>query len=127
MKNIRDAINDFCLREYGTLGDFTDPTRVPILYTTVDACQLFDDVDEADEDAYDEYDLQIYLDLINLRALFCVGFQPEFPALVEDYANLRQMTKDIDGTCFSDWYGYALQLFETRGYATKDWEVMSHV
>ena len=119
MLDIRDAVNDFCLREYGDFGDFDDPHRVPFLYTTVDEEQLEDDTD----DPYMEYNLQIYLDLVDLRAVYCFGIDPAFPGIVEQYDSAEQMARDIQDSDFNDWYSSALYAYRYRGHYTRDWEV----
>ena len=34
-QKLRDAIDDFCIREYGRKADFSKPTEVGVLYTEV--------------------------------------------------------------------------------------------
>lgn len=65
---LRDAIDHFCMKEYGVMGDFENPKRIPLLYTTVRA----EEVEEYGDPGF-EYELQIYIDAVHARAIYCLG------------------------------------------------------
>lgn len=111
---VRDAIDHFCMREYGIMGDFEKPTRVPLLYTTVCA----DELDEDGDPGY-EYELQIYIDTVHARALYYFGTNP---GLVEEFYDADVMADAIMCSDFQAWYSDALEAGRYSGYYKKDWE-----
>lgn len=111
---VRDAIDHFCMKEYGSMGDFENPTRVPLLYTTVCA----DELDEDGDPGY-EYELQIYIDAVHARAIYCIGGAP---GLVEEFNNADEMADAIECSDFQAWYSDAVEAGRYSGYYKKEWE-----
>lgn len=111
---VRDAIDHFCMREYGVMGDFETPTRVPLLYTTVCA----DEVEECGDPGF-EYELQIYIDAVHARAIYCLGADP---GLVEEFNDAHEMADAIMSSDFQSWYSDAVNAERHSGYYPKEWE-----
>ena len=114
---LRNAIDHFCMKEYRSMGDFENPTRVPFLYTY--ACG--DELDD-DGDPYAEVELQIYIDMEHFRAIYCFG-DGSHPGLVEEFNDEAEMAEAIRCSDFQDWYSSAVDAFRNSGYYKKEWEL----
>ena len=111
---VRDAIDHFCMKEYGIMGDFENPKRIPLLYTTVCA----EEVEEYGDPGF-EYELQIYIDAVHARAIYCLG---EYPGLVEEFNDADEMADAIMCSDFQSWYSDAVNAESLSGYYPKEWE-----
>lgn len=114
---LRDAIDNFCMREYGCMGDFENPERVAFLYTTVCGDEL-----EEDGDPADEVELQIYIDAPHNCAIYQFG-SGAIPGLVEEYNDPEELAEEIIHSDFDSWYSAALDAWHYSSYYKKDWEL----
>lgn len=114
---VRDAIDHFCMKEYGVMGDFENPARIPFLYTTVCGDEL-----DGDGDPYSEMELQIYIDAPHNCAIYQFG-AGAIPGLVEEYNDPEELAEDIIHSDFNSWYSAALDAWRYSGYYKKDWEL----
>lgn len=89
---------------------------MPLLYTTV--CN-----DELDEDGNpgEETELQIYIDAVHARAIYCFGGGAA-PGLVEEYNDPEELAEDIANSDFQSWYSEALDVYRYSSYYKKDWK-----
>ena len=73
LERAKELINDFCDREYGEVGDFTDLTRVPIAYTTDEETDL---------------PINVFADLENKRIISQFN---NVTVRVDEYKSLKEM------------------------------------
>ena len=73
LERAKELINDFCDREYGEVGDFSDLTRVPIAYTTDEETDL---------------PINVYADLVHNRIISQFN---NVTVRVDEYKSLTEM------------------------------------
>ena len=115
---LRNAINDFCYREYGCEADFSKPTEVGVLYTEVSAEELSNEW----EDVKLDKELQINADVIHYRLVYNFIDGTPRPGFVEEYDSAEQMAKDFESCDFQNLYGFALEVYANSAHYKKDWE-----
>ncbi len=75
LERAKELINDFCDREYGEVGDFSDLTRVPIAYTTDEETDL---------------PINVYADLVHNRIISQFN---NVTVRVDEYTSLAEMNE----------------------------------
>lgn len=114
---LRSAIDNFCMREYGCMPDYEKPTRVGILYTTVSN----DELGESDRNGW-EKELQIDADVIHFRLIFNFIDGTPRPGYVDEFGDEQEMAECIRSMDFQSLYSFALDVSEFSAYYKKDWE-----
>lgn len=115
---LRDAIDNFCMREYGCKADFSKPTEVGVLYTEVSAEELSSEWEEVVLDK----ELQINADVIHFRLVYNFIDGTPRPGYVEEYDSAEQMAQDFESCDFQNLYGFALDVYANSAHYKKDWE-----
>ena len=115
MPNIHEVLDAFSQAEYGDTPDYSDPSCVHILYTTVYDSELFYE----DNNVVENFDLQIDVDLINPAIVYsfdCWGVVDRANHVYrEKFPSLEDLARNLEYISFNDLYGFAL--------GTYGWEV----
>lgn len=117
-KELRDAIDDFCMREYGCKADFSKPTEVGVLYTEVSSEELSSEWEEVVLDK----ELQINADVIHYRLVYNFIDGTPRPGYVEEYDSAEQMAQDFASCDFQNLYDCAIDVYVNSAAYKKDWE-----